>query len=96
MTTKIIRGIDNQGRLSLGIGLIQMCDLEISKNVAICRLDQKRIMLRNTYDIKDCIVLQIAKIDSKGRICISKEITQQTKNFDIYALNGTLILEEAH
>lgn len=96
MNTNVIRELDKHGRITLGLGLMRLCNLEVSSCVAICRVDDNKIMIRNTNDIKDCIVIATCKIDCKGRIYMQKEIINETRSFSLFVLNGNLIIEKAH
>ena len=96
MNTRIIRKIDKNRRLTIGVELIRICNLKVNSKVAICRVDDTKIMIRDLKNIKDCIIITTATIEGKGRIQIPKEIKENTCRFDVYAINGNLIIEEAH
>ena len=95
MTTKIIREMDNHGRITLGIGLMNLCSLKTGC-VALCRIDEKQIMLKNINDAEKCTIIALAKLEKNSRIRLPKEVIQEATKFEIYVKDLNLIIEEAH
>jgi hypothetical protein len=93
---KIIREFDKHGRINLKSDLLELSGIKRESQVAICFLDENRIMLRNLDNLKDCQVVGLARVDDKGRIIISTDIREETKKMEMFVSNNNLILKEAH
>lgn len=99
MNTRNIRSFDSQGRITISHELAQQCKMVEGEKIAICMLDEKRLLLRKVEDIKDCRVIGFSTLNKKGRIIIPKKIRNEEEKVAVYLLNGDLILEtveEAH
>ena len=97
MINKVIRTLDKQGRLQLPIELVKFSKIKDCKEIALCSMGNSMIRLKpNVEDeLKNHKVISFVKMDDKRRIAIPTEIRQKTQNFEIYLLNGDLILKEA-
>lgn len=93
---EIIRELDKDGRITLNSDLIELCGIVKKSKVAICKIDKKKLAIRNLENIKGYKVIACMTMDEKGRVIIPQEIRKEKKKFEIYYLDGSLILEEAH
>lgn len=92
----IIRELDKDGRISLNPDLLELCGIKKKTKAAICKIDANKLAIRKLDEIKGYKVIACMSIDEKGRIIIPQEIREEGLKFEIYAMDGSLILEEAH
>lgn len=95
MKNKIIRELDKQNRLTIGVNLLTICDLAKGTPVAICAYDKNQIAIRRVDDLKGCKILCMSRLDNKARMTIPEEIRGHTHTFEMYVKDENLILEEA-
>ena len=97
MINKVIRTLDKQGRLQLPVELVKFSKIKDCKEIALCSMGNSMIRLKPKVEdeLKNQKVISFLKMDDKDRIIIPVEIRQKTLNFEIFLLNGDLILKEA-
>jgi len=93
---EIIREIDKEGRIRLDPDLLELCGIAKKTKVAICKINSNKLSIRKLESIEGYKVISCKTIDEKGRIIIPHEIRKGVQKFEVYYLDGNLILEEAH
>ena len=96
MINKVIKRIDNQGRLQLPIELIKFSNIKDCKEIALCSMGKGMLKLKRKDDVENQKVIFLLKFGDKGRLFIPLEIRQETQEFEVFVFNGDLILKEAH
>lgn len=73
--------MDKQGRIIIPCTLVDLVGLSVDTQIAVCRLKDLTFYIRTLDKLTDeDKVLEIRKIDSKGRIYLSKSVL---KDFNI-------------
>lgn len=97
MINKVIRELDSKNQISLRKDLLELAGIKCkTRKVAIVEYDEGKITLRRLDCLQGCKVIACVSMDEKGRIIIPQEIRGKTTKFQMYYLDGDLILEEAH
>lgn len=96
MINKVIKRIDNQGRLQLPIELIKFSSIKDCKEIALCSMGKGMLKLKRRDDVENQKVISLIKFGDKGRLFIPLEIRQKTQEFEVFVFNGDLMLKEAH
>ena len=99
MNNKIIREINKEGRITLKADLLELCGIKKKTKVAICKFEEDKICIRRLDSIKNYKVIACVSVDEKYHLIIPAEIRKQIAadtKFEMYYLDGSLILEEAH
>lgn len=98
MINKILKKLnDSSGRLNIPKNLLDFVGIKSNEKIAICECSEG-IKIKRLHTLQDCKVISIAKMDSKGRFVFPNQLLEKERNdeifFEIYVLNGDLILQE--
>ena len=98
MENKVIRKLDCQARINLNMKLLRLLQIKTGEKVAICKAKKGTIAIRKLNNLAGRKVIACVRVDDKGRIRIPLEIRMKftSTEFQIYVMNKSLILEEAH
>ena len=96
MINKVIRTVDGQGRLQLPTELVNFSSIKDGKEIAICSMKEETLKLRKIDDVKNQKIIFLSKMDDKCRFTVPFEIRKEVQEFEIFVLNGDLMLKEAH
>lgn len=97
MINKILKKLNNSsGRLNIPKNLLDFVGIKSNERIAICECGEG-IKIKPLNTLQDCKIIAIARMDSKGRFVFPKMLLKDEINeifFEIYVLNGDLILQE--
>ena len=93
---KVLKKLEvSSGRLNIPNNLLKFVGIKPNEKVAICK-SEGCVKVKTLDSLKDCEVIAITKMDSKGRFVYPKYLLGKEKEllFEIYVLNGNLTLRE--
>lgn len=97
MVNKILKKLeDSSGRLNIPKELLDFVGIKLNEKIALCEFENG-IKLKSLNTLQDCKVISIVKMDNKGRFVFPNYLLERGRNeaiFQIYILNGDLILQE--
>lgn len=97
MINKILKGLeDSSGRLNIPNNLLEFVGIRPNEEVALCEYEEG-VKVKSLHSLKDCKVIAIVKMDSKGRFVYPSYLLEEKVKemfFEIYVFNGDLILKE--
>ena len=93
MQNKIIKTIDNKGRLVVPKKLEILANIKIKEDLVFCEQGEDILILKKE-EVKDQKVIWITQLDSMRRLLIPKDLRGKTKRFEIFVRNGNLIIKE--
>ena len=92
---KNIIELDSSGRIKVDLNLLELCGLADEYKVAICEMGDK-LVIRKNNQTRGMKILGIGRISGSEAIYIPEDIRGDAVRFQVYSMNGNLILEEAH
>lgn len=97
MLNKILKRLeDSSGRLNIPKDLLDFVGIKPNEKIALCECGEG-IKAKPLHTLQDCKVIAIVRMDNKGRFVFPNQLLKDGKNemfFEIYVLNGDLILQE--
>ena len=93
MKNKLIRKIDNQGRLTIPYSLIEICKLNKGDIIAFVSVEDDMISFVPYEQAKDLPLIYKGKMLDKNRIIIPQEFREDQNEVEIFIYKGFITIK---